>query len=123
MPEETLITDAEEVGINVISYDSLLKGPEPEVEVRVPNRQSLMTICYTSGTTGNPKGVMITHNSLIVSLEACDSRFISLFPNDIYLSYLPLAHMMERMCTNGLMAHGGRIGFFGGDIQKLRDDL
>jgi long-chain acyl-CoA synthetase len=95
----------------------------PEVEVQSPNRDSLVTVCYTSGTTGNPKGVMISHNSLIVSLESASNRIIQFLPDDIYLSYLPLAHMMERMCVNGIMMHGGRVGLFGGDIQKIRDDL
>jgi len=123
IPESSIIAEAQEAGICIISYSSLFEGSAPEVVVEAPKRDSLITICYTSGTTGNPKGVMITHNSLIVSLVSSSSRVIQFLPDDVYLSYLPLAHMMERMCTNGIMMHGGRIGLFGGDIMKIRDDM
>ena len=123
LPEVALMEEATEAGITVLSYNTLLDMNPPDVTVQSPVRESLLTICYTSGTTGNPKGVMITHNNLIVALESSSSRVIQFLPDDVYLSYLPLAHMMERMCTNGIMMHGGRVGLFGGDIQKIRDDL
>ncbi len=60
------------------------------------NSQDLATIIYTSGSTGNPKGVEITHANLISQIN--DSRkFFPLIGNEIVLSYLPLAHIFERM--------------------------
>jgi long-chain acyl-CoA synthetase len=48
---------------------------------------------------------------------------LSLLPDDVYLSYLPLPHCYERMVQYALYAFGGRIAFYGGDVLKLKDDL
>jgi len=42
---------------------------------------------------------------------------------DVHLSYLPMAHVFERLCTVGMLFKGGRIGFYSGDVQKIKDDL
>ena len=42
---------------------------------------------------------------------------------DVYISYLPLAHMMERVCQAMVLQSGGRIGFFRGDIKLLIEDI
>jgi len=43
--------------------------------------------------------------------------------NDVYLSYLPLPHIFERLFVNVMMHFGASIGFYGGDVLKLKDDL
>jgi len=58
------------VGIEILDYESLMEKPAPNVDVRAPSEDSLFTICYTSGTTGNPKGVMITHKNMLMSMAA-----------------------------------------------------
>jgi len=58
-------------------------------------RDQLATIVYTSGTTANPKGVMLTHGNILTNLEAVPA-VISLTPSDRMLSFLPLAHALER---------------------------
>lgn len=60
-----------------------------------PNQNSIFTICYTSGTTGNPKGVMLSHMNLLCIGTGLHHVGIKLTENDSYLSYLPLAHIME----------------------------
>ena len=44
-------------------------------------------------------------------------------PDDVYISYLPLPHILERMFVNFMILLGGSIGFYGGDVLKLKDDL
>ncbi|OWM85362.1 hypothetical protein CDL15_Pgr018986 [Punica granatum] len=87
-----------------------------------PRPEGVATICYTSGTTGTPKGVVLTHGNLIASVAGF-CQISKLYPSDIYISYLPLAHIYER--TNQIMAvyRGVAIGFYQGDNMKLMDDL
>ncbi|MDX8404458.1 MAG: long-chain fatty acid--CoA ligase [Mariprofundaceae bacterium] len=58
-------------------------------------RDQLATIVYTSGTTANPKGVMLTHGNILTNLEAVPA-VISLLREERFLSFLPLAHTLER---------------------------
>src|SRR5690625_4249715 len=60
-------------------------------------REHLLTIIHTSGTTGNPKGSMLTHGNILANLEGVQFWLIELVPEDISLSYLPLSHVFERM--------------------------
>jgi long-chain acyl-CoA synthetase len=58
-------------------------------------RSTLATLVYTSGTTGMPKGVMLTHGNIMANLEAITS-LIKFRDDDMMLSFLPLAHALER---------------------------
>ncbi|KAF7206330.1 long-chain-fatty-acid--CoA ligase 6 [Nothobranchius furzeri] len=91
-----------------------------------PAPDDLSIVCFTSGTTGNPKGVMLTHGNVVADfagfLKVTDKV---IFPNqdDCLISFLPLAHMFERLIENVVYCHGGRIGFYQGDIRLLPDDM
>lgn len=61
-----------------------------------PGPQDTAIIMYTSGSTGNPKGVLLTHENLVSSLVAY-SVVMEVNPDDVYLAYLPLAHVLELM--------------------------
>uniref|UniRef100_A0A3B3D126 Long-chain-fatty-acid--CoA ligase n=1 Tax=Oryzias melastigma TaxID=30732 RepID=A0A3B3D126_ORYME len=95
-------------------------------EVEPPAPDDLSIVCFTSGTTGNPKGVMLTHGNVVADfsgfLKVTDKV---IFPNkdDCLISFLPLAHMFERLIESVVYCHGGRIGFYQGDIRLLSDDM
>ncbi|XWS39329.1 hypothetical protein CRYUN_Cryun18bG0042700 [Craigia yunnanensis] len=87
-----------------------------------PKPDDVATICYTSGTTGTPKGVVLTHGNLISSSAGC-SIATKFNPSDIYISYLPLAHIYERAYQISLSYFGVAVGFYQGDNMKLMDDM
>ncbi|OEH75451.1 long-chain fatty acid synthase-related protein [Cyclospora cayetanensis] len=93
-----------------------------------PTMESLHTICYTSGTTGNPKGVMMTHGNFVAAVSTAvegplSERNLYLDSSDCLISYLPLAHVYERFCENLFFSYGGRVGFYSGDTHKLLEDV
>lgn len=90
-----------------------------------PKPTCLATVCYTSGTTGSPKGVMLTHGNVVANICAVMYQLGSsiVTKHDIMLSFLPLAHMFERCCQMAVYMVGGRVGFFQGNIRLLSDDM
>ncbi|KFO90155.1 Long-chain-fatty-acid--CoA ligase 1 [Buceros rhinoceros silvestris] len=65
-----------------------------------PKPEDLAVICFTSGTTGNPKGAMITHQNVVSNASAFVKTTEKTFmpsPDDVLISFLPLAHMFERV--------------------------
>ena len=89
---------------------------------RPPLPSDIATINYTSGTTGNPKGVVLTHEAAICGVSC---SIVSLLPqaNEVFVSYLPLAHIYERMAEQGALWAGAAIGYFHGNIFELVEDL
>lgn len=88
----------------------------------VPSPSDIVTINYTSGTTGPPKGVILTHRAAVAATAAA-LIIIPGSPSDVYCSYLPLAHIYERLTEHGALWSGAAIGYFHGDILSLVDDL
>jgi len=66
-----------------------------EFEAVALEDDALATICYTSGTSGKPKGVMLTHGNILANVSACDHLRLA-HRDDVFLSLLPLSHMFER---------------------------
>jgi long-chain acyl-CoA synthetase len=79
--------------------DAAVEGALPkrggEFEVVAVEGGALATICYTSGTSGKPKGVMLTHGNILANVSACDQLHLAR-RDDVFLSLLPLSHMFER---------------------------
>lgn len=120
-PTEVLVAKSNELGYSVLNYKDI---SDSDIIPSTPvNPGDIMTFSYTSGTTGNPKGVMLTYAN-IMSVSAClDYTDIHLTENDSHLSYLPLAHILERIVVWAFLSRGASIGFYSGDVQKIKDDL
>lgn len=81
------------------------------VQKNSPSHDKIALIMYTSGTTGNPKGVMITHSSFVAAMTGISARIPGLSVEDTYIAYLPLAHVLELAAENIILCAGARIGY------------
>ena len=91
--------------------------------------KALATIVYTSGTTGRPKGVMLSHHN-ILSNAAASCAVLTAGHDDLFLSFLPLSHTFERTCgyyltilTGSTTAYSRGIPVLGEDLQSVRPTL
>ncbi|KAG5443692.1 Long-chain-fatty-acid--CoA ligase 1 [Clonorchis sinensis] len=94
-------------------------------ELLEPNPDDLFLVCYTSGSTGLPKGVMYTHRTFLkavsVTLRLYEFAEISVVGN-LHVSFLPLAHIFEQLATAACLMYGSQIAFLTADFTRLLDD-
>jgi len=98
--------------------------PEKAGEVRHGNHSpcDLATIIYTSGTSGRPKGVMLSHHNLLTNADSC-SQVVLVRQDDLFLSFLPLSHVFERTVGYYLALMSGVTVAYARSIQHLQEDL
>jgi len=123
--DKELITD-----IKYTKFTDIIKAAAPEnssVSNVVAN--DIATIVYTSGTTGEPKGAVLTHHNIISNVLS-GIRLFDINSNDVIMSYLPLSHMFERTCGYyTVILSGGSIGYAENistivqDVQKIKPTL
>ncbi|CAK7294845.1 Long-chain-fatty-acid--CoA ligase 1 [Vulpes lagopus] len=148
-----LLERGKRCGVEILSMKAMEDlGRANRQRPKPPAPEDLAVICFTSGTTGNPKGAMITHRNIVSDCSAFvkvteniispspDDTLISFLPlahmfervvekvlalnaSDTHISFLPLAHMYEQLLQCVMLCHGAKIGFFQGDIRLLMDDL
>uniref|UniRef100_A0A131Y9J6 long-chain-fatty-acid--CoA ligase n=1 Tax=Rhipicephalus appendiculatus TaxID=34631 RepID=A0A131Y9J6_RHIAP len=102
-------------GPQVIPFSSLEeRGVDHEQEHSSPSPDDVAIVMFTSGSSGMPKGVMASHRNLISAMNGfgvvCD-KFGAYTCDDVYLAYLPLAHMLELAAEILLIGAGARIGY------------
>jgi long-chain acyl-CoA synthetase len=83
---------------------------------------ALATIVYTSGTTGRPKGVMLSHANILANAYASVSR-VPVFPEDLFLSFLPLSHTLERTAGYYVPIMAGASVAHVRSLEQLPEDL
>uniref|UniRef100_A0A6Q2XB36 Long-chain-fatty-acid--CoA ligase n=1 Tax=Esox lucius TaxID=8010 RepID=A0A6Q2XB36_ESOLU len=120
-----LIARGKKCNVDILSLQEVL-GKSNLHQPVPPKPEDLSIICFTSGTTGDPKGAMLTHENVVADAAGVIKTFeSSVVPNiqDVSISFLPLAHMFERVVQVMIYGAGGKVGFFQGDIKLLPDDM
>ncbi|KAH8178255.1 AMP-binding enzyme domain-containing protein [Sarocladium implicatum] len=114
---------AAEHGIQLYTMDEVeALGVASQRQARPPSPNDILTINYTSGTTGNPKGVVLTHSAAVAAAAASRASTPS-SKKQVHMSYLPLAHIYGRLVDMTALFVGTSIGFFRGDVMGLVDDM
>ena len=122
LPASAILCARAENEGSVRTVESFLPPADREFSVVPAADDALATICFTSGTAGRPKGVMLSHGNILANVAGCRATGMAR-PDDVFLSFLPLSHMFER--TGGYylpLALGAKVAFARG-IQQLPDDL
>lgn len=118
--DETSVPADGEARVSPLS--AWLPATTAPVHEAVGTPDDLATIVYTSGTTGPPKGVMLSHRNILENVKA-GLHCSRILPSDLFLSFLPLSHMLERTAGYYLPMMAGSSVAFARSIQELSDDM
>ncbi len=83
----------------------------------------LATIIYTSGTSGDPKGVMLSHGNLVSNALGAAQAFPQIRPDWVCLSFLPLCHVFERTAGHNLMLHAGVTIAYAESVERVVENM
>jgi long-chain acyl-CoA synthetase len=111
---EKLLPNLKDLGTKFIVVEELAKaaaaGKTPPMAALkgrpVAKDESLATLLYTSGTTGTPKGVRLTHKNILTNIEDC-LKIVDMHPEDVTIGILPLFHTFAVTVTMGVPMHSG----------------
>lgn len=111
-----------EGGANLATPSTWLSPETAPYRCQPGDIDSLATIVYTSGTTGRPKGVMLSHRNILFNIQAALKMF-DVFEHDLLLSFLPLSHAFERTVGYYLAMTTGAATAYNRSIPLLAEDL
>jgi long-chain acyl-CoA synthetase len=120
---------AEKAGIALYTIAELIEiGKKAETKTfNEPKPDNCFAFSYTSGTTGDPKGVKLTHKMIIGAGPAVNARAAvgsaPITEQDCYISYLPAAHSFEQVIFGLSCVSGMKCGFFAGNVLTLTQDM
>ena len=101
---------------NSANWNDLLEKFEPKTDNYHPKLKDIWTIVFTSGTTGDPKGVVIDYNTIYLTKDIIENKVnplaVNKDGNNTFLSYLPLNHIFERVVIeSSCLRYGGTMSF------------
>jgi len=102
--------------------DQWLPASAPEPRRRQGDPHALASIVYTSGTTGRPKGVMLSHYNMLAVAHAAAAS-VDVYQQDLFLSFLPLSHTLERTAGYYLPMMAGAMVAHARSVPQLAEDL
>ncbi|XP_073346379.1 long-chain-fatty-acid--CoA ligase 5 [Pagrus major] len=125
--DSELVERGRKCGVDIVSMQDVEALGRNNLQKPIPPKpEDLSIVCFTSGTTGNPKGAMLTHENVVSDAAGVIKGFeTAVVPTtqDVSISFLPLAHMFERVVQTVMYGSGAKVGFFQGDIRLLPDDM
>jgi len=90
--------------------------------VKAIKSEEVCTLVYTSGTTGHPKGVMLHHKGFIMDIVNAE-KVLNLYPTDVFLSFLPLSHLYERLAGHWTPMYRGVTIHYARSIDTVVEDI
>ena len=124
--DEETCKELEQLGFNIYSWEEIVelgKTKGEKIILKRPTKDNICTINYTSGTTGYPKGVKLTHENIVIGTDVGELIGLNATPNDLYLSFLPYAHIMETLIITYAFNHGVPVGIYNGNAKLLVEDI
>ena len=91
-------------------------------EIKKVKPEDWATIIYTSGTTGEPKGAILTHGNFLSNVEGSIS-VLDIYPEDVFLSFLPLSHVLERMAGHFISMYLGATVAYAESIDTVAENM
>jgi len=114
--------EASSSGLEPVAAKDWLPSSHDALRVEAVDSDALATIVYTSGTTGRPKGVMLSHRNILFNVQGVLER-VGAYREDTFLSFLPLSHMLERTCGYYLPMAAGSTVAYARSAKQLAEDF
>jgi len=118
----------EKLGFTLVSYETILATGKKCLEekenlnLRKVQPKDIYLICYTSGTTDNPKGVMVSAENICLTQSWMFNAGYHASGEDSMLHFLPLSHLMEHMVFTVNLVLGVQVGYFSGSTDRIVED-
>ncbi len=121
--------DLKKTGVRVFSMKQVENaGRESNSPANPPKADTPFSFCYTSGSTGDPKGAVLDHRAMVANIAAFREHWENTTETkptseEYHLSYLPLAHQFERTFQAVMISYGARVGFSQGQAALIMADV